>query len=396
MIALYPGAFKPPHRGHFDVVKDLLSNSHKGKVYDIDNYLDAGEEVLKGKGDKLQPIEKVIIFIGGNTRNGITPEDSERIWNIYKKYLGDIEVVLGEKNPMYASSKYAKERPEDSFYAITGVRGNEDLVDLKRVTTFKNRDNVDGLAVTTDSSKQVRATNFRNAILSGNLDDIRDFFPKEISREDILNIIKMLKSSIVAEQLNKKIEETITETFKTENNSGAPVAPRSILKSKDRSYLVNTFNKLRDIDDKLDITFNQDHIRITVKDDEDLGNRFDYTPFFGSLLEYMLDQKMNIRPLPEVKIRRDISEAADFFGRTAYYNPNINEIVLYVEGRHPKDVMRSFAHEMVHHMQNIEGRLGNIDTTNTNESDALLELEKEAYLEGNIVFRNWEDSVKNK
>ena len=396
MIALYPGAFKPPHRGHFDVVKDLLSNSHKGKVYDIDNYLDAGEEVLKGKGDKLQPIEKVIIFIGGNTRNGITPEDSESIWNIYKKYLGDIEVVLGEKNPMFASSKYAKERPDDSFYAITGVRGNEDLVDLKRVTTFKNRDNVDGLAVTTDSSKQVRATNFRNAILSGNLDDIRDFFPKEISREDILNIIKMLKSSIVAEQLNKKIEETITETFKTENNSGAPVAPRSILKSKDRSYLVNTFNKLRDIDDKLDITFNQDHIRIDVKDDEDLGNRFDYTPFFGSLLEYMLDQKMNIRPLPEVKIRRDIGEAADFFGRTAYYNPNINEIVLYVEGRHPKDVMRSFAHEMVHHMQNIEGRLGSIDTTNTNESDALLELEKEAYLQGNIVFRNWEDSVKNK
>ena len=396
MIALYPGAFKPPHRGHFDVVKDLLSNSHKGKVYDIDNYLDAGEEVLKGKGDKLQPIEKVIIFIGGNTRNGITPEDSERIWNIYKKYLGDIEVVLGEKNPMYASSKYAKERPNDNFYAITGVRGNEDLVDLKRVTTFKNRDNVDGLAVTTDSSKQVRATNFRNAILSGNLDDIRDFFPKEISREDILNIIKMLKSSIVAEQLNKKIEETITETFKSENNSGAPVAPRSILKSKDRSYLVNAFNKLRDIDDKLHITFNQDHIRITVKDDEDLGNRFDYTPFFGSLLEYMLDQKMNIRPLPEVKIRRDIGEAADFFGRTAYYNPNTNEIVLYVEGRHPKDVMRSFAHEMVHHMQNIEGRLGNIDTTNTNESDALLELEKEAYLQGNIVFRNWEDSVKNK
>ena len=66
----------------------------------------------------------------------------------------------------------------------------------------------------------------------------------------------MLKSSIVAEQLNKKIEETITETFKNENNSGAPIAPRSILKSKDRSYLVHTFNKLRDKDDKLNVTFN--------------------------------------------------------------------------------------------------------------------------------------------
>jgi len=73
----------------------------------------------------------------------------------------------------------------------------------------------------------------------------------------------------------------------------------------------------------------------------------------------------------------------------------MKEIVLYVEGRHPKDVMRSFTHEMVHHIQNIEGRLGNVQTTNTNEDDSLLELEKEAYLVGNITFRNWEDKIKN-
>jgi hypothetical protein len=57
--------------------------------------------------------------------------------------------------------------------------------------------------------------------------------------------------------------------------------------------------------------------------------------------------------------------------------------------------MRSFTHEMIHHKQNLEGRLGNISTTNTNEDEYLLELEKEAYLEGNITFRNWEDSQKN-
>ncbi len=57
--------------------------------------------------------------------------------------------------------------------------------------------------------------------------------------------------------------------------------------------------------------------------------------------------------------------------------------------------MRSFAHEMVHHKQNLEGRLGAIGTTNTNEDNNLMELEKEAYLEGNITFRNWEDSIKN-
>jgi hypothetical protein len=39
--------------------------------------------------------------------------------------------------------------------------------------------------------------------------------------------------------------------------------------------------------------------------------------------------------------------------------------------------------------------LGNIQTTNTNEDDHLMDIEKEAYLTGNITFRNWEDKIKN-
>ena len=109
----------------------------------------------------------------------------------------------------------------------------------------------------------------------------------------------------------------------------------------------------------------------------------------------MIDEGMNILPLPEVKLRRDEPNAANFFGKTAYYDPNNKEVVLYIEGRHPKDVCRSFTHEMVHHIQNLEGRLGNITTSNTNEDGDLLELEKEAYLLGNITFRNWEDKQKN-
>ena len=88
MIALYPGAYKPPHKGHFTVVKRLLDGNHNGVVYDIDNYLQAGEKALKGDKVKSQKVDKVVVFIGGNTRNGITPEHAETIWNIYKKYLG--------------------------------------------------------------------------------------------------------------------------------------------------------------------------------------------------------------------------------------------------------------------------------------------------------------------
>ena len=46
-------------------------------------------------------------------------------------------------------------------------------------------------------------------------------------------------------------------------------------------------------------------------------------------------------------------------------------------------------------MQNLQGRLGKHYGTNTNEDDDLVEIEKEAYLLGNITFRNWEDKIKN-
>lgn len=63
--------------------------------------------------------------------------------------------------------------------------------------------------------------------------------------------------------------------------------------------------------------------------------------------------------------------------------------------RHPKDVMRSFSHEMIHHHQNLQNRLQNISTQNVNEDDYLMEIEEEAMLIGNKLFRSWEDTVKS-
>jgi len=115
-----------------------------------------------------------------------------------------------------------------------------------------------------------------------------------------------------------------------------------------------------------------------------------------SLTKYMMDNGMNIKPFPKIKvINDDIENAEKLLGYTAYYNPGEQSITLYTLGRHPKDILRSYAHEMVHHMQNLEGRLGNITTTNTNEDGNLPDIEKEAYETGNMMFRNWEDKVKN-
>jgi hypothetical protein len=123
-------------------------------------------------------------------------------------------------------------------------------------------------------------------------------------------------------------------------------------------------------------------------------SKFNYPPLIKSLTEYMLEKGMNIRPLPKVKfIGDDVENSQNFFGKTAYYNPNEKSIVLYTYGRHPKDIMRSFSHEMVHHEQNCNGKLGNITTQNTNEEGDLPEIEREAYEKGNMVFRNWTDTI---
>jgi hypothetical protein len=115
-----------------------------------------------------------------------------------------------------------------------------------------------------------------------------------------------------------------------------------------------------------------------------------------SLSKYMIDNGMNIKPLPKIKVIKDDEEnASNLLGKTAYYNPMDKSITLYTMNRHPKDVLRSFSHEMVHHMQNLEGRLNDINTTNTNEDGDLPEIEREAYEKGNMMLRNWEDNIKN-
>lgn len=117
---------------------------------------------------------------------------------------------------------------------------------------------------------------------------------------------------------------------------------------------------------------------------------------FVSLCQYMIDNGMNIQPLPKIKvINNDVKNASNLLGKTAYYNPTDKSITLYTMDRHPKDVLRSFSHEMIHHQQNLEGRLNNITTTNTREDGDLPEIEREAYEKGNMMLRGWEDSIKN-
>jgi hypothetical protein len=131
-----------------------------------------------------------------------------------------------------------------------------------------------------------------------------------------------------------------------------------------------------------------------INENATYSSKIDYKQQIKDLIKHMIKKGMNILPLPRVIFKHgDQENASQFLGKTAYYSPSDMTIVLYTEGRHPKDITRSFAHEMIHHIQHLEGRLENINTTNTNDDDHLNDIEREAYTRGNMVFRNWTDNM---
>tara|TARA_R100000322_G_scaffold167326_1_gene135043 strand:- start:1139 stop:2296 length:1158 start_codon:yes stop_codon:yes gene_type:complete len=108
-------------------------------------------------------------------------------------------------------------------------------------------------------------------------------------------------------------------------------------------------------------------------------------------------EKMGFERPPKLFLRQDQQNAANPLGKTGFYDPENESITLYVSARHPKDVLRSLAHELMHHAQKCRGEFEN--SQNMGEEGYaqtnmhMRSMEIEAY-QASIVFRDWEDSQK--
>mgnify|MGYP003112901006 CR=1 FL=1 len=108
-------------------------------------------------------------------------------------------------------------------------------------------------------------------------------------------------------------------------------------------------------------------------------------------------QQMGFDRPPKLFLRQNQQNAANPMGKTGFYDPQNESITLYITDRHPKDIMRSLAHELMHHTQNCNGEFDKV--TNMGEQGYaqadphMRNMEIEAY-QASIVFRDWEDSQK--
>ena len=290
-------------------------------------------EVVQQALKKNPKIDEFIIFIGSKERNGISQTESLLIWEIYNNYLPfKVKIVPTSVPPIKAVYNFAKEHPTREVLWVIGAReGNEeDFKDItSRTKSISKYPNLELRTIVTSGG--VSGTAARNAAKVSQEKFVK-FLPGMLNPEERTEIYNIVADKI---QENKVIKENATYS---------------------------------------------QHIDVMEK--------------VAQLTNHMIDKGMNIEPLPTMEfIDGDTENAGNFFGKTAYYDPNNQHIVIYTEGRHPKDILRSYAHEMIHHIQYLEDRLHNITTTNTNEDEDLDTIEKEAYVRGNMTFRNWTDSL---
>ena len=276
-------------------------------------------------------IDEFIIFVGSKERDGVSQEESLLIWEIYNKYLPfKVKIEPSSAPPVKAVYDFAKNHPTREILWILGAREDNEQDFTDIGSRTKSITNYPNIEARTIITKGgVSGTAARNAS-KVSFEKFEPFVPSVLTPEEKQEVYQIVSG---------KMQETLNENA---------------------SY----------------------------------SNHIDYKQKIKALTKHMLDKGMNIVPLPKVVFKHgDAENAKQFLGKTAYYNPETTEIVLYTEGRHPKDIVRSFSHEMIHHIQNLEGRLGNVATTNTLEDDHLDKLEQEANLNGTMTFRNWTDSL---
>jgi len=112
---------------------------------------------------------------------------------------------------------------------------------------------------------------------------------------------------------------------------------------------------------------------LLTRDEKDLKAIADFVNFAKEVLGIDDDMKVLLafERTPELKT-------------TAYYNTD-GRVLVYAKDRAVVDVFRSIAHEMVHHKQNIEGRLKNIASDGEDGSP----IENEANAIAGVIIRKY-------
>ena len=144
-VVLLPGGFKPPHKGHFEVLKDLI---HR---------FDA---------------TSAIVYIGTGERDGVTSKESLQIWKLYVKHIDiPVQVKVAKPSPVKAVYEYADEHKHKKIMVGAGLK------DMGRYKWFERHEDefpFVQLAAIPDKFDRIKGEDVRRELKTGAIGWIPD------------------------------------------------------------------------------------------------------------------------------------------------------------------------------------------------------------------------------
>ena len=441
-IALFPGAFKPPHKGHVDVVEKLL-----------------------------QAADQVVVLVSPQTREGVTADESIAVWNLYKdKFNGPVEIkISADSSPVKEVYNVVKDNPDTNFLVAFG-KGEMDR--YKSIEKYSNVKVFDAGAI-----EGVSATNLRMALAQKNEEEIAKYLPDGVSVDKFLQALNTkpeekpeeapaepppteqpipeqpLKESppinfeddayqdyitqnrdkiekaaarfnlpisdmeyafnggsevVLGDDMWKELENSKSYSMKTLDDAIAHalklgINPRPyidrIKKKEDlplplvlqygegKYYLVggevilSLFRALGSIPTILQGTLNLQTKQVHQPLEEGLDTAKD-KQLLKEFIKFAIDELGIQKPPTSLTLSRDNKMAKEMhsFGS---FNPNNDKIWLYVKNRNMADLLRTLAHELVHRKQAEDGRI------DYNSGETGSDIENEANAQAGVLLRKF-------
>ena len=195
-VALFPGKFKPPHKGHFDAALKALESA-----------------------------DEVSVVISEKTHENFTPELSRQVWELFVEHhdlQGDIIPLFHNEllttdvpSPIQAVYEYINNAPANSRIVL--VIGEDDVKDGRYNNAGKERDDI--VIDQVVAPRFARATDVRNSVRENDFETFLEMMPnlyqKKNKQDDAMEIFSLLRSNIGLNEAltieGKEIQELILQ-----------------------------------------------------------------------------------------------------------------------------------------------------------------------------------------
>ena len=349
-VALYPGAFKPPHKGHVDAILKSI------------NFAMNHDRKINGPSmpSSTQTPGKAIVFVSEKTRENVDYNESLAVWDLYKEVVPELNNVefISTPTPVKAVYDYVKENPTHDIKAVFG-KGEESryerLLDKEKYPTVELFD--------AGTFQNLSATDLRRAIVNKDREEIKKFIPDGVDVNKFLDIFN---------SENKNFNESINES-------------QAIITFKNDYEVKMNTGEGYDDDFEYFEAGEREQVYILDKNDKRVHVEFGdgtnaYIPTgLISIQDKSLKESLNEgwEPQKAKTINKFLHFASDFlktdrpqikllngpeFTQTYHsfggYHPGKEYIQVVVYNRNMADILRTLAHEMVHRMQHLDNRLG--------------------------------------